>query len=73
MLQELFGRIEFSVFAGEEERHVGVSGLVEIIDFATVEGLGIDVNAHGALVEFRDVDNLVNGLHRIDVGGMSGV
>jgi hypothetical protein len=72
-LEELFVRIELAVFAGEEKRNVSISVFIEIVHFTSVEGLGIDVNADGALVEFGEVHDFVDGLHGIDVGGMSGV
>src|SRR6266403_6046986 len=72
-LQELFGGIELAVCAGVEERHVGVRALVAQIDFATVKGLRVHVNADGTLVEFREVDDFVDGLDGIHVGGMRGI
>jgi hypothetical protein len=65
--------VEFAVFAGVVERDVAVGAFFSGIHFATVEGLGIDVDAHGALVEFGEVQNLVDGLQGIDVDGMRAV
>jgi 23S rRNA (adenine2503-C2)-methyltransferase len=70
VLQEFFGGIEFAVFAGVVERDVGVGALFAEIDLARIEGLGIDVDADGALAEFGQIENLVDGLEGIDVGRM---
>jgi hypothetical protein len=72
-LQELFVWVEFAVFAGVVERDVAVGAFFALIDFATVERLGIDVNADGALLEFRKIQDLMNGFKGIDVNGMSAV
>jgi len=72
-LEKLFGGVELAVFAGEEERDVGVFILVAIVDFATVEGLRVDVDADGTLIKFGEVHDLVNRLHGIDEGRMGGV
>jgi hypothetical protein len=72
-LQELFVWVEFAVFAGVVEGNVAVSATLALIDFATVEGLGIDVDAYGALIKFRQVQDLVNGLEGIYVNGMGSV
>jgi len=45
--------VKLAVFAGVVEGHVAVSAAFALIDFATVERLGIDVDAYGALIEFR--------------------
>jgi len=69
--------VQFTVFAGVEERDIGVGALAPpffaLIDFAGVEGFGVDVDADGALRVLREIDNLVNGFAGIDVGGVSGV
>jgi hypothetical protein len=52
VLQKLFVGVELAVFAGVVERDVAVGAFFFGVDFATVEGLGIDVNADGALIEF---------------------
>jgi hypothetical protein len=72
-LQKLLGGIEFAVFAGVVERDVGVGALLAEIDLARIEGLGINVDADGTLVEFEEIENLVDGLEGIDIGGMGGV
>src|SRR5258706_6743944 len=72
-LQDFFGGIELAVFARVEERHVGVRALVAQIDFATVKGLRVNVNADGALIEFGKIDHFVNGLDGIHIRRMRGV
>ena len=62
VLQELFVGVELAEFAGVVEGDVAVSAAFALIDFATVEGLGIDVDAYGALIEFGQVQNLMDGL-----------
>jgi len=69
-LEELFVGMELAVFAGVVERNVCVSALVTIIHFTHVEGLGINVDADGALIEFGKIQDLMNGFERIDVGRM---
>jgi hypothetical protein len=73
VLQKFFGGIELAVFAGVVEGNVGICALFAEIDLARIEGLGIDVDADGALAEFGEIENLVNRLEGIDIGGMSGV
>src|SRR6266704_4601182 len=73
LLQEFFGGVQFAVFAGVEERDIGIGALVAQIDLASVEGLGINVDADGALVEFSQVHDFVDRLDGIHVGGMRGV
>jgi hypothetical protein len=72
-LQKFFGGIELAVFAGVVEGNVGIGALFAKIDLTRIEGLGIDVDADGALAEFGKVENLMDGFEGIDVGGMSGV
>jgi len=72
-LQELFVGVELAVFAGVVERHVAVGAFFALINFATVERLGIDVDADGALLEFRKIQNLMNGFEGIYVDGMGAV
>ena len=50
-LQQLFVGMELAVFAGVVQGNVAVGALFARVDFATVEGLGIDVDADGALIE----------------------
>src|SRR5260370_3608458 len=73
MLQEFLIRVQSTVFAGVEERDVGVGALVAKVDLATVEGLRINVDAHGALLEFGKIQDLMDGLERVDIGRMGGV
>jgi len=73
MLKELFVGVELAVFAGVVERDVAVSAFFALIDFATVERLGVDVDADCASIEFRQVQDLMNGFEGIDVNGMSAV
>ncbi len=65
----LVGR-EFAVFAGVMQGHVGVGSAVEGINFATGVGMGVNVKAGGALVEFGKIENLMNGLFALDGAGM---
>jgi len=65
--------VELAVLGRVVERDVPVSAFFELVDFAGVEGLGIDVNADGALVVFGEIQNLVNGFEGIDVTGIGGV
>jgi hypothetical protein len=55
------------------EGSVTVGALLALVHLARIEGLGIDVDADGALIEFGKIEYLVDGLERINVGGMSGV
>jgi hypothetical protein len=43
--------VEVAVFAGVVQRDVTVRTALALIDFAAVEGLGIDVDADCALIE----------------------
>jgi hypothetical protein len=61
VLQKLFVGVELAVFAGVVEGDVAVGALFSGVDFAGVEGFGIDVDADGALIEFRKIQNLMNG------------
>jgi hypothetical protein len=72
-LEELFVGVKLAVFAGVVERDVAVGAFFALVDFATVEGFGIDVNAHSPLVELRKIQNLMDGLERIDVHRMGAV
>lgn len=44
--------MELAVFAGVVERDIAVGAFFFRVDFATIERLGIDVDAYGALIEF---------------------
>ena len=65
--------MEFAVFAGVVEGNVAVSAAFALIDFATVEGLRIDVNADGALIKFGQVQNLMDRFEGINVNRMGAV
>lgn len=62
--------MEAAVFAGVVERNVAVGSLFELIDFAGVERLRIDVDADSALIVFGEIENLVNGFEGIYVNGI---
>jgi hypothetical protein len=72
-LEEFFVGVELAVFAGVMERDVTVGAAFALIDFATVKRLGVDVHAYRALIEFRQIQDLMDGLERIDVHGMRAV
>src|SRR5256885_14951826 len=72
-LQELFGGVQFAVLAGVVEGDIAVGTFLAKVDLTSVEGLRINVDADGALVEFGEIQNLMDGLERVDVGRMSGV
>jgi hypothetical protein len=65
--------MQFAVLAGVVQRNVGVSSFVAVVDFAHIERLGIDVDADGALVEFGEIQDLVDGFEWIYIGGMGGI
>ena len=72
-LDEGFGGVKDAVFGGVVEGDVGVGVAFALVDFAGVEGFGVDVDTDGALIEFGEIENLVDGFERIDVGGMRGI
>ena len=65
--------MELAVFGSVVERDVAVGALFELIDFAGVKRLGINVNADGALIKFGEIENLVDGFEGIDVDRICGV
>ena len=65
--------MELAVFGSVVERDVAVGALFELIDFAGVERLGINVNADGALIVFGEIENLMDRFEGIDVDGIGGV
>ena len=65
--------MKLAVFGSVVERDVAVGALFELIDFAGVERLGINVNADGALIVFGEIENLMDGFEGIDVDGIGGV
>src|SRR5260370_19736676 len=73
VLQEFFGGIQLAVFAGVVQRDIAVGASLAKIDLASVEGLRVNVDADGALVEFCEIQNLMDGLERIDISRMGGV
>jgi hypothetical protein len=73
LLQKFFVRVKLAVLAGVVEGDVAVGAFFAGVDFAGVEGLGIDMDTHGALIEFGEIQDLVDGLQGIDVGGMGSV
>ena len=60
---------KFSANAGVKKRNFLESVSVAAIGKATVERFRIDVQADGALIEFRKIKNLVNRLFKLDFGG----
>ena len=65
--------MEFAIFRGVVERDVTVGAFFELVDFAGIEGLGVNVNADGALIVLGEIENLVDGFERIYVAGIGGV
>ena len=72
-LQKFFVGVEFAVFGSVVEGDVAVSALFELIDFAGVERLGVDVNADGALIVFGKIENLMDRFEGVDVTRIGGV
>jgi len=70
---KFLGGVQFAVFAGVVEGDIAVRTLLAKIDLASVEGLRINVDADGALVEFGEIQNLMDGLERVDISRMGGV
>ena len=66
-LDEFFVGVEFAVFGGVVEGNVAVGAFFELIDFAGVEGLGVNVDADGALIVFGEIEDLVDGFEGIYV------
>src|SRR5260370_13351203 len=52
---------------------MGIGAIRAEIDLARIERLGINVDADGTLAEFSEIENLVAGFERIDIGGMGRV
>jgi len=65
--------VELAEFGSVVEGDVAVGALFELIDFAGVERLGVNVNADGALIVFGQIENLMDGFEGIDVDGIGGV
>ena len=71
--EKFFVGVELAVFGSVVEGDVAVGALFELIDFAGVERLGIDVDADGALIVFGKIENLMDGFEGIYVDGICGV
>ena len=65
--------MELAEFGSVVEGNIAVGAFFELIDFAGVERLGVNVNADGALIVFGQIENLMDGLEGIDVDGIGGV
>src|SRR5258708_31318345 len=72
-LQKFFGRVQFAVFAGVMEGDVAVRASLALVDLASVEGPRVNMDTDGALVEFSEIQDLMDGLERVDVRRMGGV
>ncbi len=64
--------MELAEFGSVVEGNVAVGALFELVDFAGVERLGVNVDADGALIVFGEVENLMDGFEGIDVDGITG-
>ena len=65
--------MELAEFGSVVEGNIAVGAFFELIDFAGVERLGVNVNADGALIVFGQIENLMDGFEGIDVDGIGGV
>jgi len=65
--------VELAEFGSVVEGNVAVGALFELVDFAGVERLGVNVDADGALIVFGEVENLMDGFEGIDVDGICGI
>ena len=65
--------MELAKFGSVVEGDVAVGTLFELVDFAGVERLGVNVNADGALIVFGKIENLMDRFEGIDVDGICGV
>ena len=65
--------MELAEFGSVVEGNVAIGALFELVDFAGVEGLGVNVNADGALIVFGEIENLMDGFERVDVHGIRGI
>ena len=65
--------MELAEFGSVVEGNVAVGALFELVDFAGVERLGVNVDADGALIVFGEVENLMDGFEGIDVDGICGI
>ena len=71
--EKFFVGMELAVFGGVVEGNIAVGAFFELIDFAGIERLGVDVDADGALIVFGEIENLMDGFEGIDVDGIGGV
>jgi len=71
--EKFFVGVELAEFGSVVEGDVAVGTFFELVDFAGVERLGVNVNADGALIVFGEIENLMDGLEGIDVDGICGV
>src|SRR5882672_11588481 len=72
-LKKFFVGMELAEFGSVVEGNVAVGALFELVDFAGVERLGVNVDADGPLIVFGEVENLMDRFERIDVDGICGV
>ena len=72
-LKEFFVGVELAVFGSVVEGNVAVGALFELVDFAGVERLGVNVDADGTLIVFGKIEDLVDGFEGIDVDGIRGI
>jgi hypothetical protein len=72
-LEKFFVGVERAEFGSVVEGNVAVGAFFELVDFAGIERFGIDVNADGALIEFGEIEDLMDGFERIDVDGIWGI
>lgn len=73
LLKELLVGIEFAVFAGVVQGHVGICSFIERINFAARIGMRVDMNAGGALIELRKIQNLMDRFFALHSARMSAV
>jgi hypothetical protein len=55
------------------EGNVAVGAFFKLVDLAGIKGLGVDVDADGALIVFGEIEDLVDGFERINVDGICGI
>ena len=72
-LEKFFVGMKLAVLGSVVEGNVAVGAFFELVDFAGIERLGVDVNADGALIVFGEIENLVDGFEGIDVDGIRGI
>src|SRR5260370_24520495 len=72
-LQKLFGGIQLAVLTAVVEGDVAVGAFLAKVDLARVKRFRVNVDADGALVEFGEIQNLLDKLERADINGVSGI